>query len=63
VQNRPARRCNLTRSLRDFALALGRSRHDPTMSQYRRPRIDGGMFFFTVGLADRYVKNGLLPAD
>jgi hypothetical protein len=44
------------------------------MSQYRRPRIEGGIFFFTVALADRssellvqhihrYVKDGLLPAD
>jgi len=44
------------------------------MSRYRRPKIEGGIFFFTVVLADRssdllvkhfhrYVKSDLLPAD
>jgi putative transposase len=37
----------------DFAHAARRSCHNPAMSRYRRPKIEGGILFFTVVLADR----------
>jgi len=33
--------------------AVGLPCHNPAMSRYRRPNIEGGIFFFTVVLADR----------
>jgi hypothetical protein len=45
-------RCNLARQ-GDFAHAAGLPWHNPAMSRYRRPKIEGGIFFFTVVLADR----------
>jgi hypothetical protein len=37
----------------DFAHAARLSCHYLTTSRYRRPKIEGGIFFFTVVLADR----------
>jgi hypothetical protein len=37
----------------DFAHAVGLSCHDLTMSRYRRPKIEGGVLFFTLVVADR----------
>src|ERR1700676_593641 len=37
----------------DFAHAARPSCHNSAMSRYRRPKIEGGIFFFTVVLADR----------